>query len=74
MKLHLRFGTVICTAVSCFSPILYDGFISNLIGRDQSCHKSFELGSFIIECAVIYQSVAIPGGGPRGTPIHLHIQ
>lgn len=71
MKLHLRFGTVVCTAVSCFSLILYDGFISNLTGRDQSCHKSFELGSFIIElCSNL--TVAIPGGEPRGTPSHLH--
>ena len=71
MKLHLRFGTVVCTAVSCFSLILYDGFISNLIGRDQSCNKSFEVGSFIIElCSNL--TVAIPDGEPRGTPSHLH--
>ena len=25
MKLHMRFGTVVCTAVSRFSLILYDG-------------------------------------------------
>ena len=71
MKLHLWFGTVVCTAVSCFSLILYDGFISNLIGRDQSCNKSFEVGSFIIElCSNL--TVAIPDGEPRGTPSHLH--
>ena len=63
--LPLRFGTVVCTAVSCFSPILYDGFISNLIARDQSCHKSFELGSFIIE---LCSNLSISGYPMQWTP------
>lgn len=66
MKLHMRFGTVVCTAVSRFSLILYDGFYVAI--------KVLNKAASLLNCAVIYRSVAILSSGPQGTPSHLHMQ